>query len=74
MLRKSVWFLFFFRSGVCKVWTAGDCELKQTLNGHTCHVGAIVFHPKATLTQDENVCNMASCAADGSVKLWDFKR
>ncbi|KAI4458068.1 wd40 repeat protein [Holotrichia oblita] len=60
-------------SGLCKVWTVPDCQLKQTLKGHTCHVGAIVFHPKATISQEETICNMASCAADGSVKLWDFK-
>ncbi|XP_050312702.1 U4/U6 small nuclear ribonucleoprotein Prp4 [Anthonomus grandis grandis] len=60
-------------SGLCKIWSIPDCELKQTLKGHTCNVGAIVFHPKATLSQEETICNMASCASDGSVKLWDFK-
>nr|CAH7762403.1 unnamed protein product [Callosobruchus chinensis] len=59
-------------SGLCKVWSVPDCELVQTLKGHTCNVGAIVFHPKATLDQEQTICNMASCAADGSVKLWDF--
>lgn len=42
--------------------------------GHNCNVGAIVFHPQATLTQSETSLNMASCAADGGVKLWDLKR
>ncbi|XP_045461463.1 U4/U6 small nuclear ribonucleoprotein Prp4 [Harmonia axyridis] len=60
-------------SGLCKIWSVPDCELKQVLKGHTCNVGAIVFHPQATLSLDENVCNMASCASDGSVKLWDLK-
>ncbi|KAF7283852.1 U4-U6 small nuclear riboprotein factor 60K isoform X1 [Rhynchophorus ferrugineus] len=60
-------------SGLCKIWSVPECELKQTLRGHTCNVGAIVFHPKATISQEETICNMASCAADGSVKLWDFK-
>ncbi|XP_057670934.1 U4/U6 small nuclear ribonucleoprotein Prp4 [Diorhabda carinulata] len=59
-------------SGLCKVWSVPNCELKQTLKGHTCNVGAIVFHPYATSERDEKICNMASCAADGSVKLWDF--
>lgn len=36
-------------------------------------MGAIVFHPKATISNDESICNMASCAGDGSVKLWDLK-
>lgn len=65
---------FNFRSGLCKVWSVPNCDLKQTLKGHTCNVGAIVFHPKATISQEETICNMASCAADGSVKLWDFKK
>ncbi|XP_023019204.2 U4-U6 small nuclear riboprotein factor 60K [Leptinotarsa decemlineata] len=59
-------------SGFCKVWSVPDCELKQTLQGHKCNVGAIVFHPKATISQEDTICNMASCAVDGSVKLWDF--
>lgn len=63
-----------YRTGVCKVWTVPDCELKQTLVGHKHQIGAVVFHPKATLTQDEGACNMASCSADGAVKLWNFKR
>lgn len=50
------------------------CELKQTLRGHDCNIGAIIFHPKATISQEENVCNMVTCAFDGSVKLWNLKR
>lgn len=42
--------------------------------GHNCNVGAIVFHPHATLTQSETCVNMASCSTDGTVKLWDLKR
>ncbi|XP_066255733.1 U4/U6 small nuclear ribonucleoprotein Prp4 [Euwallacea similis] len=60
-------------SGLCKVWSVPDCKLQQTLKGHTCNVGAIVFHPKATITNEDSICNMASCAVDGSVKLWDLK-
>lgn len=67
LLATSSW------SGLCKVWSVPNCELQQTLRGHTCHVGAIIFHPKATITQEPNVCNMVTCAADGSVKLWDLK-
>lgn len=68
MLATASW------SGLCKLWSVPDCELVQTLKGHACNVGAIVFHPKATISQEESVCNMATCAADGSVKLWDFKK
>lgn len=68
MLATASW------SGLCKVWSVPGCELIQTLRGHTCNVGAVVFHPKATISQEETVCNMATCASDGSVKLWDFKK
>ncbi|KAJ8687214.1 hypothetical protein QAD02_023008 [Eretmocerus hayati] len=63
-------------SGLCKLWSIPDCTLLRTLKGHECNVGCIVFHPKATLTEDmfgdrvSRTCILASCAADGSVKLW----
>lgn len=63
----------FFRSGLCKVWSVPDCKLIQTLRGHTCNVGAVIFHPKSSEV-DNIVCTMASCSADGSVKLWNDKR
>ena len=37
-------------------------------------VGAIVFHPQATLDLDDNSVCMASCSQDGSVKLWNLVR
>ena len=42
--------------------------------GHNCNVGAIVFHPQATLQLDSTSCCMASCGQDGSVKLWNLVR
>lgn len=63
-------------SGLCKLWSVPDCTQLRTLKGHGCNVGCIVFHPKATITQDvleENTsqtCVLASCATDGTVKLW----
>ena len=44
------------------------------LRGHNERVGAIAFHPQATLTQSPSALNMASCAADGTVCLWDLER
>ena len=44
----------------------------RPLRGHTTHVGSIVFNPKATLGLDPGDPNLASCAADGSVKLWSL--
>ncbi|GIY43793.1 hypothetical protein CDAR_561061 [Caerostris darwini] len=67
MLATASW------SGLCKLWSVPDCELIRTLRGHNCNVGAIVFHPQATLTQSETSVNMASCSTDGVVKLWDLK-
>ena len=59
-------------SGLCKLWSVPDCALLRTLKGHTCNVGCIVFHPKATVTEDVlnetsgQTCVLASCAADGN--------
>ncbi|EHB11570.1 U4/U6 small nuclear ribonucleoprotein Prp4 [Heterocephalus glaber] len=36
------------------------------------HIRAIVFHPKSTVSLDQKDVNLASCAADGSVKLWSL--
>ena len=51
-------------------------EVKQlnihVIAGHDCNVGAIVFHPQATLTQEDTACCMASCSQDGAVKLWNL--
>lgn len=55
------------------MWSVPDCKLIQTLRGHTCNVGAVIFHPKSSEV-DNIVCTMASCSADGSVKLWNDKR
>ncbi|XP_043267061.1 U4/U6 small nuclear ribonucleoprotein Prp4 isoform X2 [Venturia canescens] len=70
MLATASW------SGLCKLWSVPDCNLLRTLKGHTCNVGCIVFHPKATLSQEVvsekpgQTCVLASCASDGTVKLW----
>ena len=34
----------------------------------------IVFHPQATVGQDDNACCLASCSQDGAVKLWNLVR
>lgn len=56
------------------MWTVPNCELTLTLRGHSCNVGAIVFHPRAMQEGETSVCALASCAADGSVKLWTMER
>ena len=42
--------------------------------GHNERAGAIVFHPEATTSLSPSSASMASCAADGSVCLWDLER
>uniref|UniRef100_A0A8D2MVD4 Pre-mRNA splicing tri-snRNP complex factor PRPF4 n=1 Tax=Zonotrichia albicollis TaxID=44394 RepID=A0A8D2MVD4_ZONAL len=60
-------------SGLCKLWSVPDCNLVHTLRGHSTNVGAIVFHPKATVSLEKKDVSLASCAADGSVKLWNLE-
>lgn len=60
-------------SGLCKLWSVPDCQPIRTLRGHNCNVGAIVFHPQATISLDSSACCMASCAQDGTVKLWNLQ-
>ena len=51
-----------------------ESSLLITDIGHNDRVGAIVFHPEATLSLGYSSVSMASCAADGSVCLWDLER
>ncbi|KAF6718774.1 U4/U6 small nuclear ribonucleoprotein Prp4 [Oryzias melastigma] len=41
--------------------------------GHNTNVGAIVFRPEAGISLDQSDINLASCAADGTVKLWNLE-
>lgn len=67
MLATSSW------SGLCKLWSIPDCQPIRTLRGHTHQVGAIVFHPRATVSLPSTGCCLASCSTDGSVKLWNLE-
>nr|CAD7429417.1 unnamed protein product [Timema monikensis] len=60
-------------SGLCKLWNIPNCDLVRTLQGHNCNVGAIVWHPHAMESESARVCALASCAVDGSVKLWNME-
>ena len=42
--------------------------------GHSDRVGGVAWHPQATLSQSEDVVNMASGAADMTVNLWSLTR
>ncbi|KAH8266160.1 hypothetical protein KR038_007453 [Drosophila bunnanda] len=58
-------------SGLCKLWSVPDCELKQTLRGHASYVGGVALRP-GVHADEENVVAMASGGHDGAVKLWGF--
>lgn len=60
-------------SGLCKVWSVPECQELKVLRGHQHNVGSIVFNPKSTLDLDASAPNLASCAHDGSVKLWSLE-
>ncbi|EDV27987.1 uncharacterized protein TRIADDRAFT_21736 [Trichoplax adhaerens] len=71
-------------SGLCKLWSVPHCEqicfcfihpyfYLPTKIGHNSRIGAIVFHPQATLTLSSKSACMASCDAEGSVKLWSLE-
>ena len=55
------------------MWDVPSCEAVRTLRGHNAQVGCIEFHPQATLSQDPAGICIASCAHDGSVKLWNLE-
>ena len=66
MLATASW------SGVCKLWNVKDCNLVRTLRGHSTHVGAITWCPTAKMDLDNSDMCLASCASDGTVKLWSL--
>lgn len=57
-------------SGLCKLWSMPNLDHQQTLRGHNGVVCSIEFHPKATLSQQSNELNLASCSVDGTINLW----
>lgn len=67
-------FEYFYRSGLCKLWSAPGCTLLRTFTGHTGPAGCIAFHPHANADVSDRICALASCAHDGSVKLWNLDR
>jgi len=67
MLATASW------DGLCKLWSVPECQEIRTLRGHKINVGAVTFHPQSTLTlPPTSSVNLASCSADGEVKLWNL--
>ena len=50
------------------------CAFLFSTQGHNERAGAIVFHPEATMSLSPLSASMASCAADGSVCLWNMEK
>lgn len=57
-------------SGLCKLWAVPSLEHRRTLRAHNVNADKVTWHPQATLSQDPQAVNLASCGVDGSVFLW----
>lgn len=69
-----MYYIIYTRSGLCKLWSLPSCKLIRVLRGHNDRAGAIVWHPQSTISLSSSSLNLASCAADGSISLWDLER
>lgn len=58
-------------SGVCKIWSIPNCELRTKLMGHCNRVNDIKFHPQALNQLSPNLYgNLATVASDNTARLW----
>lgn len=60
------------RSGKCKLWSIPDMETHSSLKGHSTNANFIIFNPKSGSDITPNGANLASCAMDGSISLWNL--
>lgn len=62
------------RSGRCKIWSVPNMETHNNLRGHQQSANYITFSPKSGPSSDlsPTAANLASCAMDGSVALWNI--
>lgn len=60
------------RSGRCKIWSIPDMDTYLTLRGHQCNANFITFSPKSGIDLSLESANLASCAMDGCVVLWNL--
>lgn len=60
------------RSGRCKIWSIPDMETHLNLRAHQCNANFIIFSPKSGFEIPAEAANLASCAMDGSVTLWNL--
>lgn len=60
------------RNGKCKIWSIPDMETHLALIGHQASANFIIFSPKSGCDLSPSAANLASCAMDGSVFLWNL--
>jgi len=60
------------RSGKCKIYSIPDMETRSNLKGHLSNANFISFNPKSGSDLSPDVANLASCAMDGSVLMWNL--
>jgi len=56
-------------SGLCKIWSIPDCNLKSTLLGHINRAIDIQFHPFYGKSNQAAAC-LATSGADNTVRVW----
>ena len=52
----------------------GFAALEMHATGRNQRVGAIVWHPKARISQEPSALNLVSCDASGTVRCWSTER
>uniref|UniRef100_A0A6A7FNZ6 U4/U6 small nuclear ribonucleoprotein Prp4-like n=1 Tax=Hirondellea gigas TaxID=1518452 RepID=A0A6A7FNZ6_9CRUS len=64
-------------SSMVQVWDVdsgeGGTDGSHMLRGHEGHVDRVAWHPQATISQNPDQLNLASCSRDGSVNLWGLE-
>jgi U4/U6 small nuclear ribonucleoprotein PRP4 len=61
-----------YRSGRCKIWSLPHMETLNNLRGHQQSANFITFSPLSGNQLAPTVANLASCAMDGSILLWNL--
>ena len=51
-----------------------DAQCHYPSSGHGDKVGGLAWHPRATLSQGEDLVNLVSGAGDFDVNLWSLSR
>lgn len=67
MLATASW------SGTAKLWDVPGCRQLEELKGHNGErLGAVLWHPRATVGQSREALNLATSGADFNIQLWNL--